>query len=339
LHKRPTQVWQVDAAEPDPEVLARAAAVLRAGGLVAFPTETVYGLGANAFDPDAVHGIFAAKGRPARNPVIVHVGAVAGARELVTVWPETAGRLAERFWPGPLTLVLPRTPAVPDVVTGGGPTVAVRCPAHPVALALVRAAGVPVAAPSANRSSELSPTLPEHVLGGLAGRIDLLLDAGPTPAGIESTVLDLSSPRPRLLRPGPISPSQLEEVIGPVERFSSGGESGPLLSPGLLARHYAPRTPLECFEDVADLRERYDRITASGRTAIVLLPDGDAAGTGFEIVVRLPADPEGYARLLYRVLHEADAGGADAILAALPPAADGWLAVRDRLLRAATPEG
>jgi L-threonylcarbamoyladenylate synthase len=333
LHEHRTQVWQVDSAAPDPEVLARAAAVLRAGGLVAFPTETVYGLGANALDPDAVRGIFAAKGRPARNPVIVHVGDVPAARALVTVWPETAGRLADRFWPGPLTLVLPRMPAVPDAVTGGGPTVAVRCPAHPVALALVRAAGVPVAAPSANRSSELSPTLPEHVLGGLVGRIDLLLDAGATPAGIESTVLDLSGSRPRLLRPGPIPPSLIEEVVGPVERISSGGESGPLPSPGLLARHYAPRTPLECCASVDELRDRERRLVKGGKRVASVVTEGTTSGT-----IQLPAEPAAYAARLYRTLHELDRQGFDRILVLMPPATDEWLAVRDRLTRAAASE-
>src|SRR5437660_12869477 len=177
----------------EPAAIAEAAAVLRRGGLVAFPTETVYGLGGNALDPAAVARIFAAKGRPATNPVIVHVADAAGVPLVAAAWPDPAARLAARFWPGPLTLVLPRRPEVPDVVTAAGPTVAVRVPAHPVARALLRAAGVPVAAPSANRSSELSPTTAEHVLRGLGGRIDLILDAGPCPGGIESTVLDLTS--------------------------------------------------------------------------------------------------------------------------------------------------
>src|SRR5262245_49228077 len=171
----------VDPRAPDDASIARAAAVLRAGGLVALPTETVYGLGASALDAAAVAKIFAAKGRPARNPLIVHVPDVASARALVEDWPETADRLAERFWPGPLTLVLRRRPLVPDAVTAGGPTVAIRVPAHPVALALLHACGFPLAAPSANRSSRLSPTRAEHVLGDLADRIDLVLDAGPTP--------------------------------------------------------------------------------------------------------------------------------------------------------------
>ncbi|HZY90824.1 MAG TPA: L-threonylcarbamoyladenylate synthase, partial [Gemmataceae bacterium] len=175
-----TEVLAIDPNAPDPAVIARAAAALRAGGLVAFPTETVYGLGANALDAAAVDRIFAAKGRPAHNPLIVHVADEAAARAVAGEWPATASRLAARFWPGPLTLVVPKAAAVPAVVTAGGPTVAVRVSAHPVALALLRAAGVPVAAPSANRSAQLSPTRAEHILRGLAGRIDLVLDGGPT---------------------------------------------------------------------------------------------------------------------------------------------------------------
>src|SRR5262249_34135404 len=182
-----TILCAVDPHSPNAEAITGAARLLRAGGLVAFPTETVYGLGANALDASAVARIFAAKGRPANNPLIVHVAEADEARQVAADWPEAAARLAERFWPGPLTLVLPKRAIVPDAVTANGPTLAVRVPAHPVAQALLRAAGVPVAAPSANRSTELSPTRAEHVLRGLDGRIDVLLDGGPTAGGIEST--------------------------------------------------------------------------------------------------------------------------------------------------------
>src|SRR5579872_2410044 len=192
----------------------RAAELLRAGRLVAFPTETVYGLGAKALSAEAVARIFAAKGRPAYNPVIVHVSDAGAAQELVADWPDIADRLAAAFWPGPLTLVLPKSLLVPDEVTAGSQTVAVRVPSHAVALALLRAAGAPVAAPSANRSMLLSPTTAEHVLEGLDGRIDAVLDAGPAPGGIESTVIGLADSPPRLLRPGLISPAQIEAVIG-----------------------------------------------------------------------------------------------------------------------------
>src|SRR5690242_6187855 len=239
------EVLRVDAA-----ALARAAAVLRGGGLVAFPTETVYGLGANALDPAAVARIFAAKGRPATNPLIVHVAEAAEAVRVAAAWPEAAARLAERFWPGPLTLVLPRRDTVPDAVTAGGPTVAVRVPAHPVARALIRAAGVPVAAPSANRSTQVSPTRAAHVLTGLDGRIDLLLDGGPTAGGLESTVLAVTASPPRLLRRGLVRPGEIEAVVGALARSGPvAAATGQVLpSPGMLGRHYAPRAVLQCVE-------------------------------------------------------------------------------------------
>jgi L-threonylcarbamoyladenylate synthase len=329
-----TQVLTI-AGPIQPDRIARAAAVLRAGGLVAFPTETVYGLGANALDAAAVARIFRAKGRPAHNPLIVHVSEAGQAARVAAGWPEAAARLAERFWPGPLTLVLPRGPDVPDVVTGGGPTVAVRVPAHPVAQALLRAADLPVAAPSANRSSRLSPTRAEHVLSHLGGRIDLVLDAGPTAGGIESTVLDLTATPPRLLRPGLIGVAELEAVLGPLGRPAPAGAAagGALPAPGMLPRHYAPRTPLECVE--AGWRERADALCAEGlRVGLVTLgPPGQAGDLGL-VVVGLPADPAGYAARLYAALHDLDEAGLDHIVVALPPDTEDWLAVRDRLRRA-----
>ncbi len=220
-HSRHTVVRQVSAEHPQEAAIAEAAEVLRRGGLVALPTETVYGLGANALEAGAVQAIFAAKERPPRNPVIVHVADAEAARALAAAWPERAGQLAERFWPGPLTLVLPKRPVVPDIVTAGGATVGLRVPAHRVALALLKAADVPIAAPSANRSSRVSPTTAAHVLADLEGRIDMILDAGPTSGGLESTVLDLTVEPPRVLRPGLVSVAQLEEVIGPVNVSSA----------------------------------------------------------------------------------------------------------------------
>jgi L-threonylcarbamoyladenylate synthase len=331
-----TSVVPVDAAAPAAESIARAADVLRAGGLVAFPTETVYGLGALALDAAAVGRIFTAKGRPANNPLIVHVADAAAARRVAADWPDAADRLAARFWPGPLTLVLPRGADVPDAATAGGPTVAVRVPAHPVALALLRAVGEPVAAPSANRSSELSPTRAEHALRGLAGRIDLILDAGPTAGGIESTVLDVTATPPRLLRPGLIGPAELEAVIGPVTRGPRTAAAA-LPSPGMLARHYAPRTPLEC---VANGR---DRVAA-------LLNDGDRVGwltfgpapvpspPGL-VALTMPTDAAAYAAQLYDALHRLDGAGVDRIVVDMPPDAEAWLAVRDRLRRASESPG
>jgi L-threonylcarbamoyladenylate synthase len=312
-------------------LIVQAAEVLRAGGLVAFPTETVYGLGASALDAAAVARIFAAKGRPANNPLIVHVAEASEARPLVPDWPDTAARLAERFWPGPLTLVLPRANCVPDVVTAGGPTVAVRVPSHPVAQALLRAAGVPVAAPSANRSNRLSPTTAAHVLRDLEGRIDLVLDGGPA-GSIESTVLDLTTAPPRLLRPGTILPAELEAVVGPIA-WAGGARSGSaaLPSPGMMPRHYAPRTPTTCVE--GDGTEVVRRLRAAGLKVgwVTMRAPADRFGA---VSVVLGEEPARYAAALYAALHELDERALDRIVVALPPDRDEWLGVRDRLRRA-----
>lgn len=328
-----TRTLAVDPDHPADEPLLRAAELLRRGGLVAFPTETVYGLGANALDADAVARIFPAKGRPAHNPVIVHLASAEDARRLVSAWPRSADLLAERFWPGPLTLVLPRAPGVPDVVTAGGPTVAVRVPAHPVALALLRAAQLPVAAPSANRSTRLSPTRAEHVRRDLDGRVDLILDGGPTTGGIESTVLDLTARPPRLLRPGLVDLPSLEAVLGPVARPGAPRDaSGPLRAPGMLARHYSPRTPLACLPDGAALVEELAR--AGARVGwVTLTPRPAPAGV---LVVPLPPDPAGYAAQLYEALHHLDDADLERIVVDLPPESDEWMAVRDRLARASS---
>jgi L-threonylcarbamoyladenylate synthase len=329
-----TPVLAVAAHAPSAEVIARAAEVLRRGGLVAFPTETVYGLGANALDAEAVARIFQAKGRPASNPLIVHLPEAPQPGPVVAAWPDRAARLAARFWPGPLTLVLPRGPAVPDAVTAGGPTVAVRVPAHPVALALLQATGLPLAAPSANSSTRLSPTRAEHVLRDLVGRIDLILDGGPTRGGIESTVLDLTAEPPRLLRPGLIEPAAVEEVLGSVARPSGAPAPGPLPSPGMLARHYAPRTLLECVE--GDGRGLVETLHAAGLRVGWLTHFTTPTERPLPGVVRgqLPADPAGYAAGLYAALHWLDGQGLDRIVVALPPDSEEWLAVRDRLRRA-----
>ena len=311
--------------------MSRAGLKLLEGGLVAFPTETVYGLGANALDAKAVSGIYNAKGRPSRNPLIVHVVGSAMRRLLTPAWPEAARILAEAFWPGPLTLVLPKSPEVPEIVTGGGPTVAIREPAHPVARALILAANRPIAAPSANRSNEISPTLAEHVLMGLGGRIDIILDGGACAAGIESTVLDLSGSAPRLLRPGPISREQLEQFIGPIEVGSGHLGEAPLPAPGMLARHYSPKTPTFLRSDAEDPAPIPGRRRAI-LTHLSAFPSGD------DVVFSLPNDPAGYASLLYARLHEADAAGVDEIVIVEPPDEPEWTAVRDRLTRAAAKE-
>jgi L-threonylcarbamoyladenylate synthase len=278
--------------------------------------------------------VFAAKGRPANNPLIVHVAETADVLRVASTWPEEAAQLAERFWPGPLTLVLPRRPEVPDIVTAGGPNVAVRLPAHPVARELIRLAGVPIAAPSANRSNRLSPTRARHVLRDLEGRIDVLLDGGSTPGGIESTVLDLASRPPRLLRPGLIEPVALEAIIGPIERPLLAASAEALPSPGMLARHYAPRTPMELVDGG---EERVRQLSRDGLCVGWLVwfdVDEVALPTGVTLV-RLPSDAAGYAAELYQALHELDEKEVDRIIVALPPEGEAWLGVRDRLWRAA----
>jgi L-threonylcarbamoyladenylate synthase len=334
-----TEIVSIDPLTPDSEVLARAAAILQRGGLVAFPTETVYGLGAHALDADAVARIFTAKGRPSNNPLIVHVPDVEQAKALVTDWPETASRLAEQFWPGPLTLILPKSAVVPEIVTAGGPTVALRVPAHPVAQALLRTAQIPIAAPSANRSMRLSPTRAEHVIRDLSGRIAMILDGGPTPGGLESTVLDLTTTPPRLLRPGPIAPAEVEACIGPVSHARTDSETGeaPLSSPGMLARHYAPRTPLELVD--ADDRERVPLLLSQGERVgwVVFAPVSAPESEALTVVV-LPSDPRRYAAQLYATLHTLDQSGVTRIVVAQPPDMEAWLAVHDRLRRAATPD-
>ncbi|MBI2805099.1 MAG: threonylcarbamoyl-AMP synthase [Planctomycetes bacterium] len=330
----PCDVLRLNADSPEADAIARASRILLAGGLVAFPTETVYGLGANALDSVAVGRIFSAKGRPALNPIIVHVAAKPDAKKLVTDWPAQAEKLADQFWPGPLTLVLPKAACVPDLVTAGGPTVAVRVPAHPVALALLRKCDVPLAAPSANRSTELSPTRAEHVMQGLAGRIDLVLDAGPTLGGLESTVLDLTTDPPRLLRPGLVTAGQIQAVIGAIVSGGSiGNGAGPLRSPGQMVRHYAPKTPLEVLTDsrrrVADLRQQGLQV---GWLTWRDFADAPAGAT----LMILPGDAAGYSTGLYAALHQLDQIGPDQIVVETPPNGEEWLAVHDRLRRATT---
>jgi L-threonylcarbamoyladenylate synthase len=323
-----TVVLKVDAGMTEPDLVRRAADVIRAGGLVAFPTETVYGLGANALDAEAVARIYEAKGRPPSNPVIVHVFADA-VLNVAAIWPETAAKLAERFWPGPLTLVVPKSDRVPDVVTAGGPTVAVRCPNHPVAQALMRAAGVPIAAPSANRSTELSPTRAEHVLTSLNGRIDLLLDGGPCPGGIESTVVDVTGIVPRVLRPGLVTVPMLEVVCGRVEIGAK--VEGVARSPGQMVKHYSPRTPVVLasrFNEAIRLRN------LANEPRVLILTFSSLQEPSPE-VRSMPVTPEQYAADLYAILHEVDQAGWDRVVIELPPDRPEWAAVRDRLMRAA----
>ena len=289
--------------------LTVAARLIRSGKLVAFPTETVYGLGANALDPAAVERIFAAKGRPHTSPLIVHVDSIEMARGLASRWPESAETLARRYWPGPLTLVLPKQPIIPDIVTAGLPTVGLRMPAHELTLELIRMAAVPIAGPSANRFTELSPTTAAHI----PEIADYVLDGGPARVGIESTVLSLVD-APALLRPGTIPLPEIEELIGPV-KLASAPVDGPHASPGMHPRHYRPATPLYLLGP----NEEPPR----GR------------GAWLRIGQEMPADPAGYAAALYDTLHRLDAEHQDWIAVEKPPDAPEWAGILDRLRRAA----
>ena len=330
------------------EALERAAEILRGGGLVALPTETVYGLGANALDCSAVERIFEAKARPKWDPIIVHVASQAMLDELVEETPETARRLMEAFWPGPLTLLLKRTRAVPDVVTAGRSLVGVRMPAHPVALELIRRAGVPVAAPSANRFGHVSPTTAEHVLDDLDGRIDAVLDAGPTLHGLESTVLDPTTNPMTIYRPGALTAEQIAQIAGPVEVFKSREQlqetpTEALPSPGVGVKHYAPRARLVLVEARGDELGAQMAVAASlesGERVGVMLPQGLPAlekVDGAEIFAWGSWDaPETLAHELYAGLRALDAAGCAVIVCPLPPAEGIGAAIRDRLLKAAS---
>ncbi len=336
--------------------IAQAAEILRGGGLVAFPTETVYGLGANALDPSAVAHIFAAKQRPSWDPVIVHIAGLATENpmldNLVTGIPEPARKLMAAFWPGPLTLLLPRSAAVPDAVTAGRPLVGIRMPAHAVAIALINLAGVPIAAPSANLFGHTSPTTAVHVLDDLDGRIDAILDAGPTLHGVESTVLDPCRSPIVIYRPGAITTAQILEIAGPAELHHASGNSPAtpreaLPSPGVGLRHYAPRARLVLVEaplaqlpirlaEAADIRWQ-ERLG-------VMLPaelDSTVEVSGLKAATIFSwgrwAEPEELARNLYAGLRALDAQGCTVILCPLPPAEGLGTAIRDRLRKAAHP--
>ena len=303
--------------------ILRAAELIRAGGLVAFPTETVYGLGANALDASAVQRIFTAKGRPASSPLIVHVASVEMARELAAEWDERAEKLARAFWPGPLTLVVRKRKVIPGVVTAGLGTVGLRMPAHPVAMELLRASRLPIAAPSANRFTELSPVTAEHVRASLGEAVDLVLDGGRCSVGIESTVLSLAGERAVLLRPGIVSAADIEAVIGPVERAGDPG-SGAHASPGQHARHYRPRKPLYLVDGESGLPE--------GRGAYLWRVTPRAAA----MAVEMPIGAAEYAARLYGTLHELDCRDVEWIAVERVPEGVEWEGVADRLRRAAS---
>jgi L-threonylcarbamoyladenylate synthase len=299
------------------EEIQKAAEIIRSGGLVVFPTETVYGLGANALDAAAVRKIYALKGRPATSPLIVHVGSIEQAREYAAEWPEDAERLAREYWPGPLTLVVPKKPMIPDEVTAGLGTVGLRMPRHPVALELLRAAGVPIAAPSANRFTQLSPTTAQHVREAFGDETPFLLDGGPCEVGLESTVIAVTSDGPEVLRPGM---ALVDEAVVVTE---TGTDAEAHRAPGQHRKHYSPRTRV--------LLVSHGHLPQHGRGAYLWITQEAAAVR----TVRMPAEPEAYAAQLYSQLHELDRDSMDWIAVEFPPDAPEWAAIRDRLTRAA----
>jgi L-threonylcarbamoyladenylate synthase len=299
----------------DQEEIQKAAEILRSRGLVIFPTETVYGLGANALDAAAVAKIYALKGRPATSPLIVHVGSIEQARELASEWLAEAEQLAREYWPGPLTLVVPKQPVIPDEVTAGLPTVGLRMPRHPVALALLRAAGVPIAAPSANRFRQLSPTTAQHVREAFGDETPFLLDGGPCVVGLESTVVAVTKDGLEVLRPGMAYVQQAKATID--------SDDSAHRSPGQHKKHYSPRTRV--------LLVNHGRLPQQGRGAYLWIEhEANAAQT-----IRMPAQAAAYAAQLYRQLHELDGHGLDWIAVEFPPETRDWAAIRDRLTRAA----
>jgi L-threonylcarbamoyladenylate synthase len=315
--------------QADEQGIAKAAGLIISGNLVVIPTETVYGLGSNALDPTAVSEIFRLKGRPSTNPVIIHVSSFE-AVDRVAATNSVAEQLASEFWPGPLTLVLPALPAVPSIVTAGGPTVGVRMPDHAVALALLKLCDLPVAAPSANKSEEISPTTPQAVIRSLGESAPPILDGGACRVGIESTVLDISSDVPRILRPGSITRTQIEKALG--RRIEVGPISGPHRSPGQMPRHYAPKTPAALSELPTEINENARPM----KTAYLYFSDSNTWRNVVQLAIRLPDNAAGYAAGLYAALRQLDDSGADQILIEKPPQTDEWTAVWDRLTRATT---
>ena len=318
----------------------RAVELLRAGEVVALPTETVYGLAANALDVNAVAKIYEVKGRPAHNPIIVHIADMEMAKACVSDWPAAAGQLAASFWPGPLTMVLPRAKNVPDIVTAGGDTVGVRWPSHPFIQAVIRQCGFPLAAPSANPSNQISPTNAEHVRKNLGGKIPLIADGGQSQVGIESTVVDMTGAPPRVLRPGMIHEESLLAALASCGlRTADCGLkiSGILRSPGLLKKHYSPKAELLVFNwcDDADLRHQLSAFSFQLSKTHVISHTRIPAAAGLGGVSVIPHDAEAFARALYAELHRCDESGAELIIVESLPETAAWRGIADRLQRAA----
>jgi L-threonylcarbamoyladenylate synthase len=332
------EVLKIETPSDFVRAVARAAELLQRGEIVAVPTETVYGLAANAFNETAVRRIYEVKERPSANPIIVHIASIAMAKKCAAVWPETANVLARAFWPGPLTVVLPKAAAIPVIVTAGGETVGIRWPAHPFMQELIRRCDFPLAAPSANLANALSPTSASHVLKMLGAKIPLVVDAGPSNIGIESTVVDLSVDPPRILRAGMISASEVGSVIGRTISEKKN-ESGTLKSPGQLAKHYSPKATLVIrkWRDDAELGTLISSFTIAPAKISVISHERIPHGIPFGRVAIIPHDPEAYARALYAELHHCDQVGATLILVEEVPSGDEWAGIRDRLQRASAP--
>ena len=320
------------------KAVQRAAELLRTGEVVALPTETVYGLAANALDEKAVAKIFQIKGRPANNPIIVHVASNEMAKSCVENWPELASKLSKAFWPGPLTLVLPRAEILPDIVTAGGATVGIRWPSHPFIQAVIRECGFPLAAPSANLSSRVSPTNAEHVRQQLGGKIPLIVDGGQSQVGIESIVLDLTVSPPRILRPGMIHAESLAAVVGHVtsDKWQVTGKET-LRSPGLLAKHYSPKAKLVVlsWRDDSELNSQISNLRFQVSSCYIIAHTQIPSGGNYGGVSVIPHDAEAFARAIYAELHRCDEAGAEAIVVEAPPELPEWAGIADRLRRAA----
>jgi L-threonylcarbamoyladenylate synthase len=317
----------------------RAAELLRAGEVVVLPTETVYGLAANALNPAAVKRIYEVKGRPSHNPIIIHVAGRMMARESAAHWPQVAEQLAEAFWPGPLTMVLPRQKSVPDIVTAGGETVGIRWPSHPFIQEVIKACGFPLAAPSANLSNQLSPTNAQHVAKQLEGKVPLIVDGGQAQVGIESTVVDLTSTPPRVLRPGMIHAESLLAVTGALAGDSHLAAGEVLRSPGMLQKHYSPKARLiiRDWRDASDLLAQLAELKASLPGTHVISHTRIPLCAELANVSVIPHDAEAFARAMYGELHRCDEEGAKLIVVeAVPPTAE-WQGIADRLKRAAAP--